>query len=170
MTLEGEKSILLTEVYAFNNMTQRKAVWNDLVSLGPAVSGPWAMMGDFNIICYLHEKESTVPSCRESLDDFNGMVGYTNMVDLKWKAEFYRWCDNQSGDRRVKSRIDRAMANPDWCAKFIDAEVKIGKREIPCHSLLLIKLLESKNFGPKPFWFLSYRSERHYQGNVAETS
>lgn len=46
------------------------------------------------------------------------MMQETRLVDMGYKGQPFTWCNNWDGDRQIKERIDRAIANATRVNKF----------------------------------------------------
>ncbi|KAL2933718.1 Protein HIR2 [Bienertia sinuspersici] len=81
-----------------------------------------------------------------------------NLEDLKASGRFYTWTNKQDGDRRVFSKIDKAMCNPAWCTHFPSAEAIFMPENSFDHTPIMIKVFPSPK-GKKPFKFYNYWSQ-----------
>ena len=52
------------------------------------------------------------------MDGFRGIVNYCGFHDLGYVGLDYTWSNMQEGENRICLRLDRALASPEWSAKF----------------------------------------------------
>lgn len=115
-----ERKFHATVVYAFNKERERRKLWQDLKNLN--MLSPWLILWDFNAILEagdrIGERAHTSPSM-----EFVQVVQECGLVDVAFTGNRFTWTNFQHGDRRIWSKIDRAMANDSWLEEFTDAEV-----------------------------------------------
>lgn len=93
---------------------------------------PWLCTGDFNEILNHHEKEGGVPRSQVCLDNFKQALEDCDLLDLGFTGDVFTWRNNHhNSDDYIKERLDRAVANGDWRARFLCVAVHNGD---PYHS------------------------------------
>ncbi|XP_043696949.1 uncharacterized protein LOC122647653 [Telopea speciosissima] len=145
-------SFLCTIVYALNTVVGQKDLWEDVGSLASAIATLWAILGDFNVIRNHNEKIGGDPVRFEAIDDFNTFIEDSGLIDLKWKGEAMTWNNRQSGDARIRCKLDRVMVNLAWMDVFITSEAIFHPPGLSDHSPVVVVVLDEVNFDPKPFW------------------
>ncbi|KAF9623853.1 hypothetical protein IFM89_005438 [Coptis chinensis] len=111
---------------------KRIAVWNYLRDLRNVLSGPWLILGDFNAITSLSEKEGGNPTPSRYIDDFVFLMEDLEMADLGYHGPAFTWLNNRLVVANIKERIYRVVANAEWLNLF--PLVSVG------YSFLLIML------------------------------
>ncbi|XP_060170357.1 uncharacterized protein LOC132601275 [Lycium barbarum] len=114
----GTFEYLITVIYGYNSMEQRKALWADLTDVAQGVTLPWLICGDFNSVL--------LPD-----DRLYGNPG-----------EYYTWSNKQSGADRNLSRIDRAFSNHDWMMLWGHVTLKYDLPNISYHAPMILNAEE----------------------------
>lgn len=102
-----------TLVYAFNGANERRQLWEELRAIKKQVQGAWIVAGDFNCPLYKEDRIGSEVLFAE-LDDFRRCIDDCDLTDLTSIGCKYSWSNNQDGDNRVMSKIDRCLINADW--------------------------------------------------------
>jgi hypothetical protein len=68
---------------------------------------PWVMMGEFNEILYLHEKEGGNPRSQQYMSAFREALLDCKLEDLGFIGDNFTWHRG-----RIREHLDRAVANP----------------------------------------------------------
>ncbi|XP_020262713.1 uncharacterized protein LOC109838703 [Asparagus officinalis] len=71
---DGRLSCLISVVYAFNDMTGRKELWQDLIAFKQQVNGPWIIGGDFNTVVKNDEKIGGTILSDSDFEDFQNFI------------------------------------------------------------------------------------------------
>ncbi|XP_074298275.1 uncharacterized protein LOC141629118 [Silene latifolia] len=111
--LNSGGSFYLTMVYAFNDLQDRKDLWNRLTHFKSLINGPWIVMGDFNTVLSPCERLGG-QSTEEEIADFQDCVDCCNLVDISATGSYFTWNNKQEAATRVYSRLDRALVNHEW--------------------------------------------------------
>ncbi|KAH7860022.1 hypothetical protein Vadar_008237 [Vaccinium darrowii] len=72
---------VILNIYAPNDMTARRALWNEILALKLRFSDPWCMGGDFNEIKEVNERIGCVRLDR-GMQDFQEFINNLEMQDL----------------------------------------------------------------------------------------
>ncbi|KAF9609341.1 hypothetical protein IFM89_015596 [Coptis chinensis] len=97
---------------------KRIVVWNYLRDLRNVLSGPWLILGDFNAISSLSEKEGGNPTPSRYIDEFVSLMEDLEMADLGYHGPAFTWSNNRLGAANIRERIDRVVANVEWLNLF----------------------------------------------------
>ena len=81
--------------------------WEALRSIKGDLSTPWLLMGDFNEILYIIEKESSRPTPQRQMQAFHDVLSECNINDMGFVGDRFTWRRGQ-----IRERLDRALANP----------------------------------------------------------
>jgi hypothetical protein len=81
-----------------------------MLTLLPLVSGPWIILGDFNLIRHPSEKNTT--NFNQNLADaFNAMINAMALFELPFLDRRFTWSNRQQDP--VLARLDRVFFNHD---------------------------------------------------------
>ncbi|XP_060210428.1 uncharacterized protein LOC132637341 [Lycium barbarum] len=92
---------VVTVVYGFNGLDQRKALWLGLQRIGLTVSKPWLVWGDFNAALSPIDRLMGNPVIQNEMQDFSDCIHNLSLNELSWKGEFYTWTNKQSGKDKI---------------------------------------------------------------------
>lgn len=96
----------------YNN--EKTEFWEEMLRWERRDSEPWMVIGDFNEICWQHEKDGGSgwnTARRRFLIEF---MQTCNLVDLGFKGQGFTW-ERFCGDELIiRERLDRAIVNPEW--------------------------------------------------------
>ena len=65
---------ILTVVYGFNIVEQRKSLWQEMNAMSKDISQPWLIVGDFNVILSTKDRLDGVPVTNNEIKDFGDCV------------------------------------------------------------------------------------------------
>ncbi|XP_028555629.1 uncharacterized protein LOC114580904 [Dendrobium catenatum] len=118
--------VLISVIYAANNVNDRNILWDQLRNLVPDPSMAWVIMGDFN--CYRSEDEKSggQNSHNSQLGELNKVIFDCGLLDLASVGLFYTWY-NQRLDSPIHIKLDRMLTNNAMLERFHDAFYKILK-------------------------------------------
>lgn len=106
---------VLLNVYAPNEVSRRKCLWDTIIRLKLLFVFPWCPGGDFNEIRNLGKrKECSVRS--RGMREFNQFIESVEVSDLPMLGRKFTWCNALEGDKW--SRIDRFLISPEWLGMF----------------------------------------------------
>src|SRR4051812_14372842 len=77
------------------------------------VNLPWVILGDFNETLVGAEKEGGNLRPQRCMHGFCDALQDCNLEDLGFIGERFTWSRG-----RMRERLNRVVANPEWCAKF----------------------------------------------------
>ncbi|XP_030964070.1 uncharacterized protein LOC115985243 [Quercus lobata] len=113
----------LTGFYGWPEACQRGKSWALLNHLRSFVDGPWVCIGDFNAILNSSEKLSNTPPQQRLMDDFRQALDMVHLFDLGFEGYPFTWNNRRPGYANTKQRLDRAVGNEAWRAKFCFSKV-----------------------------------------------
>ncbi|XP_062113080.1 uncharacterized protein LOC133824229 [Humulus lupulus] len=150
--LSNKTDLCLTFVYGSNSLEIRKILWNDLSHL-ICPSKAWMILGDFNAVLTLKDRLGGRPITVKEMDDARQWYDLGLVEEMKILGPFYTWSNNQEGDSRIFSKLDRVFINDSWLEQFPSvtaySQWEIGSD----HSLILIKHMPALRVGVQPFRF-----------------
>ncbi|XP_075665592.1 uncharacterized protein LOC142635292 [Castanea sativa] len=71
----------------------------------------------------MDEKSGGANCTQQQIDGFRGIVNYCGFHDLGYCGPDYTWSNMQEGENRICLRLDRALATPEWSARFREMKV-----------------------------------------------
>ncbi|XP_026448250.1 uncharacterized protein LOC113348618 [Papaver somniferum] len=108
--------VYISFVHASYIQTTRRRLWQQLVMQDSIT--PWLVIGDFNCILHLNEKKGGLEIRSSVIDDFSDWMDDNNLFESDSLGSKFTWCNRQSGTSRIISKLDRAIINAAWLAKF----------------------------------------------------
>ncbi|XP_074314037.1 uncharacterized protein LOC141649241 [Silene latifolia] len=114
-----KKQFYLTMVYAFNDGTERTAMWQTSEQFQAQCQGPLAIAGDFNTV--INPAERLGGNTKQSdMDEFIDFLSNCGMIYISASGAYYTWTNKQELLTRVYRRLDRFIVNQDWSTQFPD--------------------------------------------------
>ena len=78
----------------------------------------WLCIGDFNEITSSSEQaDSNIRQVR-LMDRFHRVIRHCAFQDLGFVRPPFTWSKNNGEERQIRVRLDQALANNEWKAKF----------------------------------------------------
>ncbi|KAH0776490.1 hypothetical protein KY290_007901 [Solanum tuberosum] len=111
--ITGTLSCLITVIYAFNSIENRKDFWAELTLIEPGVDRPWFIVGGFNAMLYPNDRLCCAPIALAETQDFSNCLHTLQLNEVSWRGDYYTWNNKQMGADRIYSRIDRVFGNMD---------------------------------------------------------
>ncbi|XP_024041960.1 uncharacterized protein LOC127901861 [Citrus sinensis] len=142
----------VTTIYASPSPCKRRDLWSHLERLATTVQGPWLMGGDFNSIIYASEKRGGSSHRSGICGLFRTWLHSNRLYDLQFKGPKFTWSRGT-----LAKRLDRAVCNEDWTARFTENTVLHLPKIASDHRPVLVRFekVEERGRGNKPFWFLA---------------
>jgi exonuclease III len=116
----------LTGFYGHPNPSKRKEAWSLLRYIARMDPIPWVCLGDFNEILSADEKYGGSRRQRGLMENFQNTLEVCGLSDLGFWGPKYTWFNGKQGADFTKERLDRAVANGDWCELHHEMEVVVG--------------------------------------------
>jgi hypothetical protein len=104
-----------TFVYEELRAENRSEMWDLLRDLCGVWDGPWMVIGDFNEAMWQYEHFSETPRSERHMMDFREVLSHCDLHDLGFSGLPWTYNNNQTRQRNVRVRLDRGVANTDWC-------------------------------------------------------
>ena len=141
-------------VYGPNDRAARNSVFSELKNVITNINKPTLLLGDFNVILHLWERQGSF-RCIRSTSEFSNWIRDIRLIDIPLHGLKFTWRRNNS-----RSKLDRGFCCNDWLIKFPKLKLMGLKRSCSDHNPLLLTLDDTHNWGPKPFrifdaWFLN---------------
>ncbi|KAK8628020.1 hypothetical protein V6N13_063732 [Hibiscus sabdariffa] len=136
-------------MYAPCNVEGQCALWNDIRRIVQAGRHPWCIVGDFNVVRTVEERQGMVSLAR-GMCEFNEFIEDLDLVDLPLKGHRFTWF----GSGNKCSRLDRFLLSVEWLEHFPGLVQVSLPRGISDHVPLSL-VLDETDWGPKPFRFIN---------------
>lgn len=125
----------LTGFYGEPKSDKKERSWSALRTLNAAsavVRRPWLCLGDFNEVLFGNEKEGGLAKSQTCMDKFREALEICSLSDLGFTGDMFTWRNNNHNSAHyIRERLDRAVADAGWCARFSEFSVRNGD---PHHS------------------------------------
>ncbi|XP_074312824.1 uncharacterized protein LOC141648211 [Silene latifolia] len=128
----------LSLVYGSNNATVKHRLWHSLRQAADAAT-PWAAMGDFNVIRYLHEKVSHISPVLSELVYFNECLLHCGLDEINGSGCEYTWYNKQDAQTRVYTKLDRVLVNDKRKELFVNTSAQFMDPGVSNHSPVLLR-------------------------------
>ena len=129
-----------TFVYGEPRVENRRDMWERLCSLCDEWTGPWMVIGDFNEAMWQYEHFLETHRNEHQMMDFREVLSHCDLHDLGFSGLPWTYNNNQAGQRNVRVRLDRGVANTDWMVLHPGASVLHLTSSRSDHKALLLSL------------------------------
>jgi hypothetical protein len=118
VNIANRMEFVLAFVYGDPHHRQTGVIWNHVLNfVHDNLGKPMACMGDLNnIMCDLDTTSANVNLHR--MRTFNGYVKQCGLFDLGFSGPAYTWTNKRFSSTPVFERLDRCLANAEWCDMF----------------------------------------------------
>ena len=140
-------SLTITNVYGPCDSPSKPEFLHELSSIASSTSGPWAIVGDFNLIRYAEDKSNDTFNIREA-SLFNAFINDCGLLEIPLLDRLFTWSNNQANPTLV--RLDRALVNIEWNNLLTDTSLSSFCRNESDH--VPLSLRASANI-PRPVIF-----------------
>ncbi|KAL0285634.1 UNVERIFIED_CONTAM: hypothetical protein Sangu_2770100 [Sesamum angustifolium] len=110
-------------------------------------------MGDFNAVLNQMEKKGGNPFASSTRFSFWDMLTSLDLNDLGFQGPIFTWSNKRAGCANIQLRLDRGVANSEWCLIYPNASIKHLPAIASDHCPLLLLTQNDHSQGPKPFFF-----------------
>ncbi|XP_074306381.1 uncharacterized protein LOC141641626 [Silene latifolia] len=125
-------------VYRWPEVANRHKTWSMLNALCRNNADPMVLFGDFNEILCDSEKEGGVVRSERQMDAFRSALDECALEDLGFYGNIFTWQRGRGDGTVIRERLDRAVANFEWCQRFPKAVVRNFPLYSSDHSAILI--------------------------------
>lgn len=130
----GDPRWRFTWFYGHPKTSLRHLSWQAIRDLCDEDSLPWVLIGDFNEILTVAEKEAGRRRRECQMRGFQEVVAYADLIDLGYVGSKFTW-----SNRHTKIRLDRSLATTSWSDIFPNSRVIVLPPSILDHSPLLLQ-------------------------------
>uniref|UniRef100_A0A803LKW3 RNase H type-1 domain-containing protein n=1 Tax=Chenopodium quinoa TaxID=63459 RepID=A0A803LKW3_CHEQI len=147
----------ISVIYVSTCFKGRLELWGELINLAPTINLPWLVCGNFNDICFAHEKWGGNPHSVDQMRAYKDTMDMCNLLDLGYTGHKYTWF-NKRRNSPIFERFDRFWATPSWIQLYQEAAVQNLPRLSSDHNPLLLSLEKKiqmpghKTFRFEPMW------------------
>jgi len=93
----------------------------ELTSVAASISGPWVVVGDFNLLRSSSEQSNGNLDAREA-NMFNSWIEDVGLVEIPLLDRRFTWTNNQPIP--ILAKIDRALVNTQWNFVLPDSDLR----------------------------------------------
>jgi hypothetical protein len=132
--------LTITNVYAPSNHQDSPTFLVELADLLPSISGPWLLVGDFNMLRGVADKN------QGHLDNhlcslFNSTIDCLGVAELQLQDYLFTWSNMRSVP--TLARLDRAFVNNSHTSSFPSNSLTTLPRQTSDHKPLLVSMSTS---------------------------
>lgn len=102
------------------------------------------MGGDFNAVLASEDRDQGNPVTLAEIEDFKKCLQENELEEVRAVGALFTWTNNQMGERRICSNIDRCFANSAWFFEFSGVVVERLEKGISDHCPQLLTLGEPR--------------------------
>ncbi|CAN1221513.1 hypothetical protein LINGRAPRIM_LOCUS306, partial [Linum grandiflorum] len=113
----------------------------------------WLLVGDFNLVLYGYEKKDGNPILYSSANNFRNFMLNNGLMDMGYNGDIFTWTNCQSGEGRIKERLERALCNNQWRLDYDQALLYHEHRIGLDHRPIKIELYHDISRNRIPFRF-----------------
>ncbi|KAL6535724.1 hypothetical protein OROHE_012568 [Orobanche hederae] len=150
---------LISGIYAKPRKVDKLRIFSQMRRLSAANNLPWLATGDFNEICFPHEKSGGRVANLARCLNFQNWIHDWGLIDLGFQGPSFTWSNKREGWGLIEERIDRALGNEAWCGRFPHNSVQHLPRTYSDHHPILINTIgndaapNTKPFRFENIWF-----------------
>ena len=104
--------------YGNPETSRRSESWAKLRQLRHTSTLPWLVIGDFNEIMGMLEKEGGSTRPRQQMDSFVETINRCGLRDIGFIGPKFTWLYESRDGLQIQERIDRALATIEWVNLF----------------------------------------------------
>ena len=102
---------------------------------------PWLVIGDFNELTSLSEKEGGGGRPRQQMNNFIEAINFYGLRDIGFVGLKFTWIYQKADGTQIRERLDRALVTLEWLDLFPDAKLYHQSTSASDHSMLLLRLV-----------------------------
>lgn len=122
VTAKLQKPWILSSIYASTNKVNRKRVWDEMAGIDEIQNADWMVMGDLNTIASVNEKVGGRIPKASKMEELKNVMNQCGIIDLGAHGPRCTWNNKRTGMANIKKRLDKVLANPQWCSRFPNAQ------------------------------------------------
>ncbi|GJT68314.1 RNA-directed DNA polymerase, eukaryota [Tanacetum coccineum] len=144
----SSSKLLIISVYAPQDLTEKKVLWDYILHLIDRWDGDCVIMGDFNKVRTEQERYGSVFNV-QGANAFNSFISLASLIDLPLDGYAYTWAHKTANKM---SKLDRFLVSKGLLASFPYLSALCFDRNLSGHCPILMQEL-SIDYIPTPFSF-----------------
>ncbi|XP_023729184.1 uncharacterized protein LOC111876849 [Lactuca sativa] len=149
--LKSKKTVCFVNVYAPQDLNEKKLLWNKLFDLINSDSNVcWTVFGDFNAVRFPEERLGSI-FCPQGAYYFNKFIFLDGLLEIKMGGRRFTYM-NSKEDKH--SKLDRYLVSPNVLDSWPHLNVTTLPRVHSDHCAIIISS-NQLDFGPYPFRFFN---------------
>lgn len=104
-------------------MAEKYELWRELACYVNSLSRPFLILGDFNELSSIQDKQGGAQFSFSRVDRFVNVLSSTNYVELIFFGQPFTWRMKKGGVDNTLERLDKAIASPNWFNLFPSAKL-----------------------------------------------
>ncbi|GJS40479.1 hypothetical protein Tco_0565522 [Tanacetum coccineum] len=173
----NKKELFCSFVYAPNRYTYRHALWQNLVThKGYIHNWTWCILVDFNVSLHVDKKSTGSSYIDTGMRDFQECVDNTEVSDVNSTGLRFTWNQKPKEEDGILKKIDRIMANLEFCVSFVGSSALFQPYRISNQSLAVLRSPMNSAIKPCPFKFYNilvhnarFKELLYDHGNIPDT-
>ncbi|KAJ0548185.1 putative RNA-directed DNA polymerase [Helianthus annuus] len=146
-----EERVNILNIYAPNDYTRRRALWDSIVEIRHHMAGLWMALGDFNDVRYAEERVNSVFDIN-SASAFNDFISRSGWLEYRMAGGQFTYI---SGHEDIKlSKLDRVLVCDEFMRRWPTAKLEVLKKGLSDHCPVVLSC-NSWDYGPIPFKFFN---------------
>ncbi|GMJ02632.1 hypothetical protein HRI_003932400 [Hibiscus trionum] len=145
-----------TGFYGAPEEQQRAAAWNLLRQINDMPETPWLIIGDFNEIAFLNEKQGGLTRSDRHMREFRRVLSDCEVEDIGYKGRWYTWEKGRFESNNIRERLDRGVANSPWLNLFPRYVLNHLSHSFSDHCPLLLNTQDGVN--PNKTWHFRFEA------------
>ena len=105
---------------------------------------PWLVIGDFNELTRMSEKEGGSSRPRQQMMRFVETIDYCGLKDMGFIGPCFTWLYQKKDGTQIRERLDRALATNEWINRFPMARLYHLTSLASDHSPLLLRFTNKR--------------------------
>ncbi|GMI66653.1 hypothetical protein HRI_000334600 [Hibiscus trionum] len=134
-----------TGFYGAPEEQHRAAAWNLLRQINDMPEIPWLIIGDFNEIAFLNEKQGGLTRSDRQMQEFRRVLSDCEVEDIGYKGRWYTWEKWRFESNNIRERLDRGVANSPWLNLFPRYVLNHLSHSFSDHCPLLLNTQDGEN-------------------------
>ncbi|XP_071694713.1 uncharacterized protein [Rutidosis leptorrhynchoides] len=159
-TVQNDKRMFASFVYASNSYIKRRKLWSDLcMHKGFVGNHPWTILGDFNASLFVDESTSGSSRMTIAMREFKECLDEIQVTDLNYSGINFTWNQSPLENHGMLKKIDRVLVNEAFLTEYPNAYTIFQPYRISDHSPAVLKVPSIVSTRPKMFRFSNYIAE-----------
>jgi hypothetical protein len=167
----GNRHFLLVYLYGDPHHQNTTTIWMQVLNFVENNNGlPILCTGDMNDIMHPNEKSDPGRPNLRRINAFCDYVKQCGFIDLGYSGPAYTWTNKRRNTMPTFERLDRSLANAEWCTAYPNTTVYHLPMLRSDHAPILTLLNSSRRHTNKPFRFENWWLLEQGYEEVAKSS